>query len=224
MKAIRNLLRFLPSSRKSKSAEISQEPEPYEPIPEDYPVFPPPPPEKILDDAVQYWATVSARKFSAPRGVFEDNSLYALYRLYECFVLDKRFAYRNMLEWLWRQPEWTICDIPDPDDNDPARYAFLAGVTYLIVKSFNARVALGLTRGARPLMSMEEAEEAKSVPHEQRTYERVPGWAEKVPALATTLVIPTQEGEILDDKNDERADADLLKKNILLWTPHIYFT
>ncbi|KAF2498205.1 DNA-binding protein, partial [Lophium mytilinum] len=196
----------------------------YEPILEDYPVFPPPSPRRILDNPEQYWSAVSARKFAAPQGIFEDSSLYTLYRLYECFVLDKRFAYRNMLEWLWRQEQWKICDIVDPQDDDPARYAFLAGVTCLIVKSFNARVALGLTRGASPLLSMEEAEKAKDIPHEQRPYEKVPEWAQKVPALATTLVIPTEEGETLTYKDDDRADPDFSKMNILLWTPHIYFT
>jgi hypothetical protein len=79
-------------------------------------------------------------------------------------VLDKRFSYRNMLEWLWRQHQRKICDIPDPCDDDPARCAMLAGITYLSVRSFNARVALGLTRDGHPLMSMEEAEQAKQIP------------------------------------------------------------
>src|SRR5277367_1425003 len=61
--------------------EASQQP--YEPVPEDYPIFPPPPPQEILLDPEQYWATVSRRKYAAPRGVFKDSSLYALYRLYE---------------------------------------------------------------------------------------------------------------------------------------------
>lgn len=197
---------------------------PYEPVPEDYPKFPPPPPQEILQDPAKYWATVTARKYAAPRGVFEDSSLYALYRLYECIVLDKVFGYRNILEWFWRQHKWSVCEIPDPQDNDPARYAFLACVSYLMVKSFNARVAIGLTRGAPAIMTMEEVEEAKSRPEDERHYETVPLWAEKVPPLAETLSIPTQDAIILDGKDDERADPDFLAKNILLWTPHIHFT
>ena len=196
----------------------------YEPVPEDYPTFPPPPPQQILRDPEQYWAVVSARKYGAPRGLFQDSSMYALYRLYEYIVLDKVFGYRNTLEWFWRQHQWPICEIPDPQDDDAARYAFLAGVTYLMVRSYNARVALGLTRDAPAIMTMEEAEEAKKRTDQERPYERVPSWAEKVPPLAETLSLPTHDGVTLKDKDDERADPDFLAKNILLWTPHIHFT
>lgn len=198
--------------------------EPYISVPEDYPVFPPPPPEELLKNRVSYWKTVEARKFAAPCGESGDSPLFALYRLYEAFVLDKRFAYRNLLEYFWRKADWKVTEIPDPADLDPSRYAFLAGVTYLLVESFNARVALGLTRGARPLMGMEEAEEAKRVPHSQRAYEKVPEWAEKVPPLETTLSVPTETGDSLTDTDDPRANPDFLKKNILIWTPHIHFT
>lgn len=154
------------------------------------------------------WAAVSARKCITPQGVFEDSSLYALYRLYECFVLDQVFGYRNWLEWLWRKAEWTICDIPDPQDDDPSRYAFLAGCTYLIVRSFNARVKLGMTRGSRPNMLEAEVEEARNRPDNERPYEKVPQWAESVPPLTESLVIPTHEGETLKGKEDDRADED----------------
>ena len=129
-----------------------------------------------------------------------------------------------MLEWFWRQPNWPVCEIPDPQDDNPARYAFLACVTYLMVKSYNARVAIGLTRGAPAIMTMDEAEEAKNRPENERPYEKIPLWAEKVPPLAKTLSIPTHDGVTLDSKDDERADQDFLAKNILLWTPHIHFT
>ncbi|KAL2024331.1 hypothetical protein VTK56DRAFT_8813 [Thermocarpiscus australiensis] len=198
--------------------------EDYVPNPEDYPVFPPPPPRVILQNPKQYWAKVCARKFGAPQGVFEDAPLYALYRLYEYFLLDQVIAYRNVLEAFWRQPSWPIQDIPDPEDDDPERYAFLAGCTYLMARSFNARVKLGLDRNMPPLITREEAEELRNRPDHLRRYERVPGWAEKAAPLAETLFVPTHEGEILTGKEDPRADPDFLAKNIVLWTPHIYFT
>ncbi|KAL4923222.1 uncharacterized protein BDV17DRAFT_16812 [Aspergillus undulatus] len=199
-------------------------PEP-EPVDADYPTFPPPPPEVILQDPDGYWDSVSARKYACPRGVFEDNSLYALYRLYECFVLDKVFGYRNYLKWFWRQPQWSISDIPDPQDQEePARYAFLACVTYLMVRSFNARVKLGLTRDAPAIMTLEEIEEAQNRKEEDRPYEKVPEWAENVAPMAEPLYIPSPDGTVLDGKSDERADPDFLAKNIIIWTPHIHFT
>lgn len=214
-------LRRRPKTRPSQS-QLDQEM--YETVQEDFPTYPPPPPQAILKDPQAYWEAVCARKYITPEGIFEDSSLYALYRLYECFVLDKVFGYRNWLEWLWRQPQWPICEIPDPKDEDPTRYAFLAGCTYLIVRSFNARVKLGLTRGNHPIMLAEEAEEARNRPDHERRYERVPQWAEDVPPVTDMLAIPTDQGEILHGSEDERADEDFLKKNILIWTPHIHFT
>ena len=195
-----------------------------QPGPESYPVFPPPPPEEILQRREEYWGIVSLRKYAAPQGEFEPSPLYELYRLYECFVLDKVISYRNLLEWFWRRHQWPICEIPDPRDQDPARYAFLACVTYLMVRSFNARVSIGLARDAPAIMSTEVIEEAKRRPHDEKLYESVPSWAEKVPALYETLSIPTEDSVTLDGKSDKRADPDFLAKNILLWTPHIHFT
>jgi hypothetical protein len=205
-------------------AEPAENREVYVPSPEDYPTFPPPPPHAILQAPTEYWTKVSARKFGAPRGVFEDSSLYGLYRLYEFIILDKVFDYRNALEAFWRQHQWAIQAIPDPKDSSPERYAFLAGCTYLLARSFNQRVKLGLQRGMPSLITPEEAEEARNVPDHLRRYESVPEWAMSVPALATTLVIPTHDGVVLESHSDKRADPDFLAKNILLWTPHIYFT
>ncbi|OAA59866.1 DNA-binding protein [Niveomyces insectorum RCEF 264] len=212
------------ATRKMPEGPPTQQAE-YVPLPEHYPVFPPPAPRNILRAPEEYWATITARRYAAPQGVFADSPTYALYRLYEFIVLDKVFDYRNVLEAFWRQPQWTVRDIPDPTDGDnPARYAFLAGCTFLLVRSFNQRVKLGLQRGMRSLITPEEAEALKAVPDHLRPYEHVPSWAVDVPPLATTLVIPTHDGEVLVDKDDKRADPDFLAKNILLWTPHIFFT
>lgn len=190
----------------------------------DYPIFPPPPPHRILSDREEYWKRITSRKWGAPRGVTEDNALYALYRFYELIVLDEVRPYRNALEAFWRQKDWAVESIPDPHDEDPERYAFLAGCTYLIAKSFNERVKLGLRRDMPALLTPDEAEMLKNTPDHLRNYEKVPSWAEKVAPLVETLSVPTHDGVILTGKSDERADPDFLSKNILLWTPHISFT
>ncbi|KAG5999281.1 hypothetical protein E4U54_001953 [Claviceps lovelessii] len=193
-------------------------------LPEDYPVFPPPPPRLIIRNRAQFLDTIKARKFGAPQGYFEDSPLFALYRLYEFIVLDRHISYRNTLEYFWRQREWKLQDIPDPQDDDAERYAVLAGCTYLLARSFNQRVELGLRRENPPLITPEEAEAARNVPSHLRQWERVPEWAEKVTPLNDTLVLPTHEGETIQDHHDPRADPDFKAKNILLWTPHIFFT
>src|SRR5690625_3251641 len=127
--------------------------EPYEPVPCDYPIFPSPAPEQILEAPDAFFNAVPARKFAAPQRLFKDNSLFALYRLYEFIILDKRFAYRSILEWFWRQHQWPVHNIPDPRDDNPLRLAALGGVTYLMIKSFNERIEKGLHGVTSPLVS-----------------------------------------------------------------------
>lgn len=73
----------------------------YTPSPEDYPVFPPPPPSFIINDSAHYSDVMAARKFAGPQGYFEDLPLFALYRFYEFIVLDRVIDYRNSLEAFW---------------------------------------------------------------------------------------------------------------------------
>jgi hypothetical protein len=198
--------------------------EDYTPSPQDYPVFPPPPPRSIIENPSLFWNTILARKFGAPQGYFEDSPLFALYRLYELVVIDRVLAYRNALEAFWRQRNWDIHSIPDPEDDDIERYAFLAGCTYLLARSFNERVKLGLRRDNPSLITPEEAERARNTPDHLRRWEKVPEWAANVAPLRDTFVLPTHDGVTIDDKDDPRVDPDFLTKNILLWTPHISFT
>ncbi|KAJ2974607.1 hypothetical protein NQ176_g5962 [Zarea fungicola] len=196
----------------------------YYPAPEDYPVFPPPPPLVIIDSPSKYWETITARKFGAPLGVFEDSPLFALFRLYEFIVLDRVLGYRNALEAFWRRREWAVEDIPDPNDENKERLAFLAGCTYLLARSFNQRVKLGLRRDNPSLITPEEAEQARRVPENLRPWEKVPAWATAAAQVDEVMYIPTHDGEVLSGVDDPRADPDFLAKNIILWTPHIYFT
>ncbi|KAK4106350.1 hypothetical protein N658DRAFT_529228 [Parathielavia hyrcaniae] len=120
--------------------------------------------------------------------------------------------------------DWSVHEIPDPQDPNPERYAFLAGCTYLMVRAFNARVKLGLDRKMPSILTNDQVEELRNRPDHLRTYEKVPGWAEKVPPLEQLLIVPTSEGEVLTGRNGGRADSDLLAKGILMWTPHVHFT
>ncbi|KAK4149397.1 hypothetical protein C8A00DRAFT_38004 [Chaetomidium leptoderma] len=204
--------------------EEEQEEDVYIPQPDDYPTFPPLPPRDLFQDPTHHFNKIAARKFGGPQGEYEDKPLYALYRFYEFVVLDNVTNYRNCLEAFWRQKGWPVDGIPDPEDPDPERYAFLAGCTFLMARAFNARVKLGLDRNMPSLLIPEEAEALRNRPHHLRNYEKVPEWAEKVAPLEELLVVPTHEGEVLTGKEDKRADPDFLDKGILLWTPHIFFT
>ncbi|KAK8050083.1 DNA-binding protein [Apiospora phragmitis] len=178
----------------------------------------------ILEDPAQYLSVISSRKSAAPQGILKDSPLFALYRLYEFIVLDRVLDYRNCLEAFWRRRDWPVSGIADPADDDPERYAFLAGCTYLMARSFNQRVKLGLNRNMPTLMIPEEAEAARNVPEHLRQWEEVPQWAKSVPPLSQPYALPTDDGEVLETRQDPRADPDFLAKNTVLWTPHIFFT
>lgn len=133
-----------------------------------------------------------------------------LCRLYECFVLDHRWGYRNFLEHFWRQAQWPVRNIPDPADDDPERYAFLAGTTYLMVRAFNRSVGIGLDRDSPAIQSPDETERARNRPE-----------SEKIPKLDLPLIIPMEDGTAITDEKDKRLDPDLLSKNIS-YGRHIY--
>lgn len=190
----------------------------------EYPVFPPPSPEDILNRRSDYIASLRARKYRVPEGVSADTPLYALYRLYEYFVIDHVTGYRNQLEYFWKQRSWAVVDIPDPKDEEPARYAFLSCIPFLLVRSFNERIKLGLARDTPAIISPEEAEELRTRPESSKRYEELPEWTHNVPALPETLIMPSHDNIVMEGFNDPRASDQCKDKNILIWGPHIHFT
>ncbi|CEL11140.1 hypothetical protein ASPCAL14245 [Aspergillus calidoustus] len=184
-----------------------------------YPVFPPPPPEKLLADSDHYRLRLGQRAWRTPKGETEDTPLYSLYRLYERLVLNDNIGLRNELEYFF-YAKWPVASIPDPRDSSESRYAVLAAIPALLVESFNERIGLGLPRKADPIVSREELEQYQK---EDKIFEVVPDWANRVARLKKTLVIPHEDAEVLESFDDERASPQLAAKNILHWQPHIHF-
>ena len=115
-------------------------------------------------------------------------------------------------------------DIPDPKDEDPARYAFLACIPALPVRSFNERIKLGLARDTPAIISPEEAEELRTRPESSKRYGELPEWTVNVLALPETLVMPSHDNVVMEGFDDPRASDWFKSKNILIWGPHIHFT
>lgn len=216
-------------SRRSNRLEVTQnsfqaEYQPAERALYEYPTFPPPPPQAIVKRRSEYIANLRARKYLVPEGILADTPLYALYRLYEFFVVDHVTGYRNQLEYFWKQRRWAVRDIPDPKDENPARYAFLACIPALLVRSFNERIKLGLARDTPAIISPEEAEELRTRPESSKNYEELPEWTRNVPPLPETLVMPSHDDVVMQGFDDPRASSWFKSKNILIWGPHIHFT
>lgn len=138
-------------------------------------------------------------------------------------MLDRNIGMRNEIEYFWNKSSWAVSAIPDPTDDDPARYAVLSCIPHLLVAAFNKNIELGLPRDAPAIMSDDEVEELKK---REKKFEAVPEWTSKVPPLEKTLKIPyTYDGDpkVLADFDDERASTPFKEKKVLIWEPHIYF-
>lgn len=188
--------------------------------PDAYPVFPPPTPEELLLKPDFYREKLGMRLYRTPKETTQDTALFTLYRLYEYIVLNENIGMRNELEFFFYE-RWPVASIPDPQDhNSKSRYAVLASITGLLVASFNERIKLGIPRKADTIMTREEIEQYRD---EERVYEEMPEWAKNVPPLEQTLVIPHEDGQVLDSFDSPKASKQMAEKNILHWQPHIHF-
>ncbi|KAK2594815.1 hypothetical protein QQS21_007443 [Conoideocrella luteorostrata] len=188
-----------------------------------FPEWPPLNPMEILRRREYYRARLDHRRYRAPEGVFQDSPLYALYRLYEWFMVDDVIHLRNELEMFW-WARWPVSSIPDPgEQGDCERYAVLACIPALIVESFNERNELGLRREEpHSILSLEEQLDWAATP---KVIESEPSWTENVPPLRTMLHIPHSQPytDQLTALDDPRAAPAFKKRNILAIKPHIHF-
>lgn len=221
-----NLLNIF-QRKKFESIEGVEVSNPQKEDPSSYPQFPPPPPHDLLANRAHFTNLLNKRKYLTPPGQ-QDNSLYSLYRLYEALVLDDNIGLRNEIEYFWRRHSWSLCDIPDPHDDDPARYAVLACIPHLLVLAFNNNIELGLPRDAPAIMTQDQVDECR---RREKKWEKVPEWVDKVPPLKETLKIPhkkevyveNNEYVVLESMDDPDASEPFREKNILIIRPHIYF-
>ncbi|KAL3479450.1 hypothetical protein BJX99DRAFT_255453 [Aspergillus californicus] len=183
------------------------------------PHFPQPTPEKLLARATRYRERLSQRFYRTPKDELEDNPLFSLYRLYERLLLNDNIGLRNEIEYFF-YAKWPVASIPDPQDPSESRYAVLSAIPALLVESFNQRIDLGLPQKADPIVSREESEQYQQ---EERIFETVPEWTTWFAPLKEPLVIPHDNGEVLESFEDERVSPQLAAKNILHWQPHIHF-
>lgn len=180
--------------------------------------WPPPAPGTLLKDRKGYERYLSKRRrFPENR---PDTSLDSLYRLYEHVVLNHRYGLRNEIEYFWKQSDWRVSDIPDPSDEDPARYAILSCIPALLVRAFNRNIALGMKRDAPAVICEEDFYKSRQ---EEKQWVDLPSQALQVHPAPETIRIPHEDDEVIMDFEDERSDPAFSKMNILIWTPHIYF-
>lgn len=182
--------------------------------------WPPPTPLELLAAREAYEKSLATHKAASVAATTEDTPLYCLYRLYEHLILNHRFGLRNEIEYFWHRSSWTVADIPDPKDEDAARYAVLSCIPNLLVEAFNRNIGLGLPRDAPTVMTDEEMDELST---REKKFETLPSWTFQVPPLKETLRIPHEDSQVIDNMDDERASPVFKAKNVLIWNPHIHF-
>jgi hypothetical protein len=119
-----------------------------------------------------------------------DTPVRSLYRL--CVSICAGEHGEVMLEsaYFWRQKHWSLCNIPDPKDPDPVRYAILASLVEEMVEAFNYKIGLGLRRGVEIYKS-----DYHALAREQnKPFEVCPNWVSQAPAL-DSLVNFGREGD-----------------------------
>lgn len=115
-----------------------------------------------------------------------DSPVASFYRIYEAMCAGNGAAIGSETEYFWRRPEdkWSLDKIPDPEDDDPVRYAVLASLLEAMVDAFNWRLELGLRRGGRRWVERgDDGTPAPFIP------EIMPAWVGRVPALVDRLVM-----------------------------------
>lgn len=66
-----------------------------------------------------------------------DTPLRSIYRLYKLPLADCYELHGWETEYFFFRPDWTLQDIPEPQDSDPLRYTVIASIVEELYKAIN---------------------------------------------------------------------------------------
>lgn len=139
-----------------------------------------------------------------------DTPLRSLYRLIE-YVQANDFimmGYECTYFFFRREPRWLLSRIPDPEDEDPVRYAFLASMAEALVDAFNWRLELGMRRNNT--LDLTEQRSTNFTP------EKVPSWTSKAGPLEKPLTFRESES------SHTTPEQHFLERNITMPNGYLY--
>ena len=120
-----------------------------------------------------------------PLFAMRDTPLCSVYRIYEYMCAGRHDDVQYETEYFYFHRDtarWALERIPEPEDKDEQRYAFVASIIEALVVAFNWRLSLGLQRD-RSRLSFAEMD-AHPIPQHC-----APVWAAAVRPLREPLVI-----------------------------------
>ncbi|KAK0114146.1 hypothetical protein ONS95_013648 [Cadophora gregata] len=150
--------------------------------------------------------------FEIPLFRMRDTPLRSLYRLYDDLCANRLILISYECEYILRRgsERWLLSRIPDPQDNDPVRYAILASLDEALVDVFNWKLELGIRRGGLPC-------DQSAVRASNFTREACPCWTQNVAGLGQRVHLINRDSEPF-----AKADESFLRRSIEATTGYMY--
>jgi hypothetical protein len=141
-----------------------------------------------------------------------DTPLRSLYRMYDDLCAGQLILMSYESDNFFRQvsSRWQLSQMPDPNDDDPIRYAILASLIEALVDAFNWRMELGIRRGAYAHLDR-SANRATNF-----LREKSPSWTRNVGAIEPL--------NLIDRSKEPHANPEenFLKRNIEAGVGYLY--
>lgn len=191
--------------------------------------LPPPVPVKTMLNNVPL---LQARKAKAdltnmrsiPLWRARDTPIRSLYRLYEAIVAREFYAIGPEVEYFFYQSRraWAIHRIPDPEDQDPVRYAILSCIAEELALAFNWRMSLGMRRDKSKHIYRKSFDDLLP----PFTAEAAPIWTKRAQPIAAELLLDLP-AELLDASGrlvleEGGENPNFAERNIITDTGHFY--
>ncbi|KAJ5895245.1 hypothetical protein N7495_006936 [Penicillium taxi] len=157
-----------------------------------------------------------------PIWCLRDTPLRSIYRLYELHLADRYELMGYETEYFFYRPDWSLCDIPDPHDEDPLRYAVVACIAEELYEAVNWRLSLGLRRNGRHVFRDDDHD-----PLPPFIPEDLPDWVDDVAPINKELLKRSVPSDVLDaDGNlvlEEQGQSGIFaRRNIITNTGWFY--
>jgi hypothetical protein len=121
---------------------------------------------------------------------------------------------------------WELCNIPDPQDPDPIRYAILACTLESLLNAFNFRLRIGMRRDRNHIPPTNDGY-APYIP-----IVTLPSWTQRVPPVSKEYIRDVMPERMVDSlgnlvihafEHEGEGSPIFLKRNIIA-TEHKFYT